>query len=101
MNSLVIRRQVVPKTCRILQVGLWVTLLGVNEERELGWVAEEEDWGIVVNPIPVALVSVKLEGETAGISCRVCRSFLATDSRESSNEGSLLANDFEHVNGCL
>jgi hypothetical protein len=37
----------------------------VDEEKEFGGITEEED-GTVIHPIPVALLSVELDGETTG-----------------------------------
>ena len=57
--------------CNIFEIGLRVPLLGVNEDGELGWVAEEEDGGVVEHPIPVALFSVEFQGEAARVSGRI------------------------------
>lgn len=56
--------QVVPEHSSILQVGLRVTLLSVDEEWEVGGISEEEDGCVVVDPVPVALLSVELEGKS-------------------------------------
>lgn len=37
MNRFWVLREVVPEHIGILQMRLWVTLLGMNEVRELGW----------------------------------------------------------------
>ena len=42
---------------------LRVPLLGVNEVRELRWVAEEEYGSVVEHPVKVALISLQLDSE--------------------------------------
>jgi len=98
VDSLLMCGKVVPEHGGILQVGLRVALLCVDEERELGWVAEEEDGRVVVDPIPVALLSVELDGETTRIAGSICGALLTTDSRETGNGLGLLADSLEHVN---
>jgi hypothetical protein len=49
VDRLGVLREVVPEDCRVVgvcEMGLGVTLLGVNEVRELGWVAQEEDGSV-------------------------------------------------------
>jgi hypothetical protein len=64
MNGLRVLRQVVPEHCRVGRTGemcSWVTLLRVDEMRELGWVSEKENRGIVRNQVPVPLISFELQ----------------------------------------
>jgi len=72
-------------------MGGWVTLLGVDEVWELGWVSQEEDWGVVGNHVPVALIGSELDGETTWVTSAIVRTRLTTDSRESDSDGTLLA----------
>jgi len=84
--------EVVPEVGRVLgtgKVGLRITLLGVDEVGELCGVAEEEDGGVVEDPVHVAIDSLHLDGETSGIAGSVCGSRLSTDSRESYGDGAL------------
>lgn len=83
----------------ILQVSLRVTLLGVNEGRELDRVADEENGRVVVNPVPVSLLGVELDRETSGITSRIGRALLTTNSRETGKSLGLLADLVEHVDG--
>lgn len=46
-------REEVPSHVGALQVGLRVSLLGVDEIRELNGVSNEEDWGVVSNLISI------------------------------------------------
>ena len=100
VNSLMVSREVVPEHGGILQVGLGVTLLGVDEDRELGRVAKEENRSVVEHPVPVTLIGVELDGEATGIASAVRRTFLATDGRETGETLGLLANGLEHINDC-
>lgn len=61
-------REVVPEHVRVLQVGLRVTLLGVDEVGELGRVADEEDGGVVEDPVAVALFGTDLDGESTRVT---------------------------------
>jgi hypothetical protein len=61
-----------PEHISILEMGLRVPLLGVNEVRELGRVADEEHWGVVEDPVPVAFVGAKLDRETTGVASGIC-----------------------------
>ena len=49
MNGLGVRGKVIPEHIRILQIGLRIAFLGVNEQWELGWIAKEEHWGVIHN----------------------------------------------------
>lgn len=60
-----------PEVGRVLgtgQVSLRISLLGVNEVRELGRVAQEEDWSVVEDPIHVAFLGLHLDGETTRVT---------------------------------
>ena len=85
----------------IFEIGLRITLLGVNEDGELGRVAKEEDGGVVEDPVPVALLGIEFDREAARISGGVRRTLLAAHGREASNALGLLPNTREHVHICL
>jgi hypothetical protein len=99
MNRLWVLRKVVPEGSRVVvprQMRSWITLLGVNEVRELCWVTQEEDGGVVCDKVPVALLGLELDGETSRITSEIARAGLATNSGESGGDwtlGTLL----EHV----
>lgn len=99
MDGLVVGGEIIPEHGGILQVGLGVTLLSVDEDGELGRVAKEEDGGVVEDPVPVALLGVELDGEATGITGTVGGTLLTTDGREAHKGLGLLANTLEHVNG--
>lgn len=45
--------EVVPEHGGVLEVGLGVSLLGVDEDGEVGGISEEEDWGVVSDNVQV------------------------------------------------
>lgn len=45
-----------------------VTLLSVNEMRELGRITQEEHWGVICNHIPVALLCAELDRESPRVT---------------------------------
>lgn len=74
--------EVVPEVGSILstsQVSLRVSLLGVDEVRELRGVAEEEDRGVVEDPVHVAFLGLQLDGEATGVTSGIGGSGLATN----------------------
>lgn len=81
-------------------MSLRISLLSVNEVGELGRITNEEDWGVVVHPVPNTLLCLDLHRETTGITSSVRRSALSTDSAESYCGRSLLANGCEKGVGC-
>lgn len=107
--------KVVPEDSGVVGVGevsLRVALLSVNEVRELGRVAQEEDGGVwtkvsaierwvdlkvvgcgltVCDHVPVALCGPELDTETTRVTSQIGGSALATDSREADGDGALAA----------
>ena len=100
MSGLLVCRQVVPKHGCILEIGLWIALLSVDEKRELSGITDEENWCVIENPVPVAFLGVIFDREPSRVSSCVWGAFLSTDGGKSSDAASLLANTKEHVNGC-
>lgn len=70
----------IPKHISIFEMSCWITLLGMNEAGEQRWVTDEEDWRVVANQIPNAVLSVELDSKTAWITCSIGRATLATNS---------------------
>ena len=87
----------VPEGVGILAVGLWVSLLGVDEVWELLWVSDEEDWGVVSDHIPVSFFSIELESETSWISFGIGRTLLTSDCGESGEHGGSLTNSVQEL----
>ena len=52
----------------ILEIGLRIALLRVDEYREFGGFAQEENRCIVEDPVPITLFSVELDGKASRIS---------------------------------
>jgi len=91
MNGFWVLRQVIPEHVVVLQVGLRITLLSVNEVWELGWVTKEEDWSVVEDPVEVTFLSSHLDRESTRITSSVWRSRFPTNSRETHGQRSLLS----------
>lgn len=87
----------VPEHVSALEVGLRVSLLGVNEVREFDGVSNEEDGSVVTNHIPIAFFSVELDCETTRITFSISRTLFTTNGRESGEDGSSLTNSFEDL----
>lgn len=61
------------------EVGLGIALLGMDEVRELGGVAEEEDGRVVGDVVPVAFFGSEFDGESSRIAGQIVRATLAPD----------------------
>lgn len=79
MDSLLVRREVVPEHGGIFEVGLRVALLGVDEDGKLGGIAQEEDGSVVKDPVPVTFLCVELHGKPTGVPGTVWGTLLATN----------------------
>lgn len=98
VGAFLVGGQVVPKHGGVLEIGLWVSLLGVDEQRELGRVPNEENGSVIVDPVNVALFGVELGGESSGVSGSVGRGPFASYGGES-GERSRFLSDFQEI--CL
>ena len=76
-------------------MSLGISLLSVDEMRELCGIADEEDRSVVVHPIPNTFLRLDLNGKSTRITSCICRSALTTDSTESDSGRCLLANGCE------
>jgi len=81
-------------------MGLRVPLLCVNEVRELGRITDEEDGGVVEDPIPVTFFSSKLDGEAARVASGVGRARFTTDGRETDCCADFLSHRSQQRLGC-
>ena len=68
----------VPEHVGVLEVGLRVPLLSVDETREEECVSDEEDGGVVPREVPEALLSVEFHGEPTGVPGGVGATTFAT-----------------------
>ena len=89
-----------PEHVRVLQVGLRVPLLCVNEVGELGRVTDEEDGGVIEDPIPVTFISSELDGEATGVASGVGRARFTTDGRETDCSADFLSHRSQQRLGC-
>ena len=87
----------VPGHLSALNTSLRVSLLRVNEIRELDWVLDEENWSVVSDDIVVSLFGVELDSETSWIPIAIVGSALASDSGEAKEAVGLLADSLEEV----
>lgn len=101
MNGFLELAQIVPKHACILQIGLRIPLLGVNKERKLGGIPEEEDGRIVEYPVPISVFGVEFERKSSRIPRAIWRTLLSTDRREACNALRLLADFAEHIGRAL
>ena len=76
-------------------MGLGVALLGVDEVREFGGVADEEHGGVVEHPVPVALIRAQLERKTTGVARGIGGTGLTTDGGEARGDTNFLADLLE------
>ena len=91
MDALGALAQIIPEHIHILQVRLRVTLLSVDKVRELGRVAQEENRGVVKDPVPVALLRADLDRKPARVARGIGRTRLATDGGEAHSDGRTVA----------
>jgi len=81
----------------VLGTGVGVSLLGVDEVGELNGVFDEENGSVVSNDVVVSFLSVELHGEATGVTVAVVGTALTSDSRESQEKRSLLADLVEEL----
>src|ERR1700681_2452989 len=74
-----------PQTCA------GVALDGVVQVREAKRIAEEKDWSIVSDDVPISVLGVELERSTADIALRVGRPAFPGDGRKARKHRRLLA----------
>ena len=48
-------------------MSLRISLLGVNEVREFSRVTDEEDGGVIEDPVQVTLLSLQLDSKSTGV----------------------------------
>ena len=97
MSRLLVGGEVIPEHCRILEIGLRVSLLSMNEDGEFGWISEKENGGVIEDPIPITLLGIKFHGEASRISGGIRRPLFTSHGRKASNTSCLLTHSVEHV----
>lgn len=81
----------VPGHVGVLDAGLRVSLLGVDEVRELHGVLDEEHGRVVADHVVVTLLGVVLEGEATGVTIAVVGAALTGDGGEAEEDRRALA----------
>lgn len=97
MYTFLIRRQEVPEGGCIFEVRLRVSLLGMYEGGEFDAVSYEEHGCIIANHVPISLLGIELDRETARIPGRITRSLLSADSRKPNGDFRFLADLAEDI----
>ena len=65
---------------------IWFRLRGVDQVRELNCVLNEEDWNVIAHDIPIALLSVELDGKASHITHCVGATSRSKDCRKSQED---------------
>ena len=76
----------VPEHVWIFQVGFGISLLRVDEVRELEWIADKEDRGVIAHHVIVAFLGVELDSESAWITLCICGSLFPAHRGEADEE---------------
>src|SRR5260221_1599665 len=74
------------------QTGAGVALDSVVEVREAERIAEEKDWSIVSDDVPISLLGVELQSKPADIALRIGCPAFASDGRKAREHRRLLSN---------
>lgn len=64
----------IPDHVRVMKIGLRVSLLGVNEVRELHGILDEEDGSVVANHVIVSFLSIEFNSESSRVSFSISSS---------------------------
>src|ERR1700688_4503427 len=82
----------VPVILSAPKTGAGVALDSVVEVREAQGIAEEKDWSIVSDDVPISVLGVELESKSADIALRIGCPAFPSDGRNASEHRSLLSN---------
>ena len=69
----------IPDHVRVMKIGLRVSLLGVNEVRELHGILDEEDGSVVANHVIVSFLSIEFNSESSRVSFSISSSSFTSD----------------------
>jgi hypothetical protein len=81
----------VPVILSALKTGAGGALNSVVEIREAQRIAEEKDWSIVADDVPISAFGVELESSPADIALRVCCPAFPGDGRKACEDRRLLS----------
>lgn len=87
----------VPHGGGAVQAGVWGSLDGVIEIRELDGLSQEEDRGVVAHEVPVTLLRVELDGKSADVPLGIRRAALSGYGGETHKDRRLLADGVEEL----
>lgn len=73
------------------QIRCWMMLLSMDEMREFGCIAEEEDGCVVSNHVPVVFFCLELDRKSARVARIVCRTRLSSQCGELDGDRACLA----------
>src|ERR1700686_737072 len=82
----------VPVILSAPKTGAGVALDSVVEVRETQRIAEEKDWSIVSDDVPISVLGVELESSPADIALRIGRPAFPSDGRKAREHRRLLSN---------
>src|SRR5258706_10410299 len=91
MERLWQKRPEVPVIVRAAKTGAGVALDGVIEVREAQRIAEEKDWRIVADDVPISVLGVELESKPADVALRIGCAAFPGDGRKAREHRRLLS----------
>src|SRR3981189_4001460 len=81
-----------PVSLGAAQTGAGIALDRVVEVREAERIAEEKDWSIVSDDVPISLLGIELESKPANIALRIGCPAFPSDARKAREHGRLFSN---------
>lgn len=100
VNRFRILTEIFPKDGGVVtaaQMTCGMSLLSMDQMRELGGISDEENRRVVLHKIPVAFVSAELDGEASWVAGMVMRTTFTTDSGKSNGNRTLFSFSGENV----
>lgn len=92
MESLRAVRPEVPLHVGVVSVSNGVSLLGVDEVRELDGVLDKEHGSVVTDHIVVTILSIELDGKSSGVTIAIVGTTFSSNSRETQKDWGALSN---------
>src|ERR1019366_9237294 len=86
---------------RLWKATVGLHLYGMDEVGEFDGILDEENRDVVADQVPVAFLSVKLDGKSAYVTRGIYRTRAACDGRYTSKHGRLLPYLGEYPGGCV
>src|SRR5450759_1276184 len=89
----------VVRGCRLWKATVGFHFYGMDKVGELDGILDEENRDVVADQVPIAFLSVELDGEPAHVTRGIYRTRAAGDGRYASENGCLLTNLGEYPGG--